>query len=189
MINLMYVSTCHRCNCADCILLSSEDSLLYSYSRINAYRALSSPCLISLSSKDPILTTFELSWALRRLSKQEHEFKSDYEVSTWLFKTNTTHTKSSREAHIVVRLQFTSLNFIDNAFRQRRADSNLPWERRKYLDRACLSLYNFTSFTIFVTSQLSNLTDQILRHFQKYLKTHCVEKTSFGRMTIFWQLW
>ena len=58
-----------------------EDSLRHSRSRINAYRALASPSLIALSSKDPILTAFELSWELRRLSFAEHEFKSEYLVS------------------------------------------------------------------------------------------------------------
>lgn len=78
-----------------------DDSLRHSRSRINAYRALASPSLIgkslhcnfddyrrgslfknktflaftALSSKDPILTAFELSWELRRLSFLEHEFK------------------------------------------------------------------------------------------------------------------
>lgn len=47
----------------------------HSRSRINAYRSLASPSLIALSSKDPILTAFELSWELRRLSFLEHEFK------------------------------------------------------------------------------------------------------------------
>ena len=41
-----------------------------------AVSALASPSLIALSSKDPILTAFELSWELRRLSFAEHEFKS-----------------------------------------------------------------------------------------------------------------
>ena len=41
-----------------------------------------SPSLIALSSKDPILTAFELSWELRRLSFAEHEFKSEYLVSS-----------------------------------------------------------------------------------------------------------
>lgn len=59
----------------------SEDSLRHSRSRINAYRALASPSLIALSSKDPILTAFELSWELRRLSFLEHEFKLEYQVS------------------------------------------------------------------------------------------------------------
>lgn len=31
-----------------------------------------------LSSKDPILTAFELSWQLRRLSFLEPEFKTEY---------------------------------------------------------------------------------------------------------------
>ena len=57
-----------------------EDSLRHSRSRINAYRALASPSLIALSSKDPILTAFELSWELRRLAFSEHEFKSEYLV-------------------------------------------------------------------------------------------------------------
>ncbi|XP_052795116.1 transient receptor potential-gamma protein-like isoform X1 [Mya arenaria] len=68
-----------RCSCKDCVTQSSEDSLRHSRSRINAYRALASPSLIALSSKDPILTSFELSWELKRLSKLENEFKVDYE--------------------------------------------------------------------------------------------------------------
>ncbi|XKL65314.1 hypothetical protein PGB90_008734 [Kerria lacca] len=72
----------NRCNCEECVNLFSKDSLLYSYSRINAYRALSSPCFIVLSSEDPILTAFELSSVLRKLSKTEHEFKSDYRELT-----------------------------------------------------------------------------------------------------------
>lgn len=47
---------------------------------------LFSPSLIALSSKDPILTAFELSWELRRLSFAEHEFKSEYLVSTYNLK-------------------------------------------------------------------------------------------------------
>ncbi|CAF0808879.1 unnamed protein product [Brachionus calyciflorus] len=68
-----------RCSCHECIRARSEDSLKYSKSRINAYRALASPSLISLSSKDPILTAFQLSWELKRLSRIENEFKTDYE--------------------------------------------------------------------------------------------------------------
>ena len=64
-----------RCGCDECVTSRQEDSLRHSRSRINAYRALASPSLIALSSKDPILTAFELSWELRRLSFLEHEFK------------------------------------------------------------------------------------------------------------------
>lgn len=49
--------------------------------RINAYRALASPSLIALSSTDPILTAFELSWELKNLAYTEHEFKAEYTVS------------------------------------------------------------------------------------------------------------
>lgn len=67
-----------RCGCDECVTSRQEDSLRHSRSRINAYRALASPSLIALSSKDPILTAFELSWELRRLSFLEHEFKVSF---------------------------------------------------------------------------------------------------------------
>lgn len=67
-----------RCGCKSCRQSRVDDHLRHSRSRINAYRALASPSLIALSSKDPILTAFELSWQLRRLSFLEPEFKTDY---------------------------------------------------------------------------------------------------------------
>lgn len=69
--------------CDECVISRMEDSLRHSRSRINAYRALASPSLIALSSKDPIQTAFELSWELRRLSLLEHEFKCEYQVRNW----------------------------------------------------------------------------------------------------------
>ena len=68
-----------RCSCQECTKFRFEDSLRYSKSRLNTYKALSSPSLISQSSKDPILTAFQLSWELKRLSRIENEFKADYE--------------------------------------------------------------------------------------------------------------
>lgn len=63
-------------------MVSSEtDSLRHSQARINAYKALSSPSLIALSSKDPLLTAFELSRELARLRKMENEFREEYEVN------------------------------------------------------------------------------------------------------------
>ncbi|KAG8312007.1 hypothetical protein J6590_031470 [Homalodisca vitripennis] len=67
-----------RCGCDECVVSSEQDSLRHSQSRINAYRALTSPSLIALSSRDPLLTAFELSWELRRLSKMETEFRAEY---------------------------------------------------------------------------------------------------------------
>ena len=68
-----------RCYCEQCLVHSKEDSLRHSRSRINAYKALSSPCYISLSSRDPIMTAFDLSRELKRLSRIENEFKQEYE--------------------------------------------------------------------------------------------------------------
>ncbi|XP_033119925.1 short transient receptor potential channel 4-like isoform X2 [Anneissia japonica] len=69
-----------KCGCDDCISSIKHDGLRHSRSRLNIYKALASPSLIALSSEDPILTAFELSGELRRLSKLENEFKEDYEV-------------------------------------------------------------------------------------------------------------
>ncbi|XP_077296878.1 transient receptor potential-gamma protein-like isoform X3 [Arctopsyche grandis] len=95
-----------RCGCDECVTSRQEDSLRHSRSRINAYRALASPSLIALSSKDPILTAFELSWELRRLSFMEHEFKIEYqelrkqcqEFATALLD----HTRSSHELEVLL---------------------------------------------------------------------------------------
>ncbi|XP_037567454.2 transient-receptor-potential-like protein [Dermacentor silvarum] len=67
-----------RCGCDECAEAVRRDCLRHSRSRINAFRALSSPSLICLSSVDPILTAFELSLELKRLSYVENEFKVEY---------------------------------------------------------------------------------------------------------------
>ncbi|XP_023238125.1 transient receptor potential-gamma protein-like [Centruroides sculpturatus] len=95
-----------RCGCDDCVQSISEDCLRHSRSRINAYRALSAPSLIALSSKDPILTAFELSWELRRLSFMEHEFKSEYQELRKKCQDFATalldHTRSSYELEVLL---------------------------------------------------------------------------------------
>lgn len=67
-----------KCGCDDCIRNSNEDSLRHSLSRVNEYRALASPSLIALSSNDPLLTAFRLSWELRNLAFAEQECKTEY---------------------------------------------------------------------------------------------------------------
>lgn len=67
-----------KCGCEECIKLSEQDSLRQAMSRLNEYRALASPSLIALSSSDPILTAFQLSWELRGLAFAEPECKSEY---------------------------------------------------------------------------------------------------------------
>ncbi|KAL3267494.1 hypothetical protein HHI36_011617 [Cryptolaemus montrouzieri] len=67
-----------KCGCEECIKLSQQDSLRQALSRFNEYKALASPSLIALSSSDPILTAFQLSWELRGLAFAEPECKSEY---------------------------------------------------------------------------------------------------------------
>ncbi|XP_073996025.1 transient receptor potential cation channel gamma isoform X2 [Rhodnius prolixus] len=95
-----------RCGCDECVTSRHEDSLRHSRSRIHAYRALASPSLIALSSKDPILTAFELSWELRRLSFMEHEFKTEYQELRKQCQDFATalldHTRSSYELEVLL---------------------------------------------------------------------------------------
>ncbi|XP_031341561.1 transient receptor potential protein [Photinus pyralis] len=67
-----------KCGCDNCVKLCQEDSLRHSQARINAYKALISPSLIALSSKDPLLTAFHLSEEMRKLSRIETEFRAQY---------------------------------------------------------------------------------------------------------------
>jgi len=67
-----------KCGCDKCITSSKTDSLRYSMCRVNEYKALASPSLIALSSADPILPAFQLSWELRKLARIEKEFKNEY---------------------------------------------------------------------------------------------------------------
>ncbi|RVE51850.1 hypothetical protein evm_003470 [Chilo suppressalis] len=95
-----------KCGCDECVKSSQEDSLRHSQARINAYRALTSPSLIALSSADPLLTAFQLSWELGRLSRMETEFRVEYkalrqqcqEFATSLLD----HTRTSRELEIML---------------------------------------------------------------------------------------
>ena len=54
------------------------DSVKYSRSRLNTYRALASPAYISLNSDDPIRTAFTLSHELGQLSEIEKEYKVSF---------------------------------------------------------------------------------------------------------------
>uniref|UniRef100_A0A1I8NT53 Transient receptor ion channel domain-containing protein n=1 Tax=Stomoxys calcitrans TaxID=35570 RepID=A0A1I8NT53_STOCA len=67
-----------KCGCDECVTSQETDSLRHSQSRINAYRALSASSLIALSSRDPVLTAFELAWELKRLQSMESEFRAEY---------------------------------------------------------------------------------------------------------------
>ncbi|XP_023238515.1 transient-receptor-potential-like protein isoform X1 [Centruroides sculpturatus] len=66
------------CGCQKCQEGMHTDSLRYSLRRIHTYRALASPAWMSLTSEDPILTAFRLSWELEHLAQRENEFKEIY---------------------------------------------------------------------------------------------------------------
>ena len=63
------------CLCQECVNKMKFDQLRSAKYRLNAYRGLASEAYISLSSKDPILTAFQLSKELRLLSRNEKYFK------------------------------------------------------------------------------------------------------------------
>ncbi|XP_056297179.1 short transient receptor potential channel 4b isoform X2 [Pseudoliparis swirei] len=95
-----------RCNCMDCGSSSDVDGLRHSRSRLNIYKALASSSLIALSSEDPFLTAFQLSWELKELSTVENEFKSEYEELSNLCKHFAKNlldqTRSSKELKIIL---------------------------------------------------------------------------------------
>ncbi|XP_044594213.1 transient receptor potential protein [Cotesia glomerata] len=104
-----------RCGCDECVTSNDQDSLRHSRSRINAYRALTSSSLIALSSRDPILTAFELSWELRRLSRMEQEFRTDYNELKELCQVFATslldHVRTSHELEIILNYNPTGDNW------------------------------------------------------------------------------
>ncbi|XP_039893534.1 short transient receptor potential channel 4b isoform X2 [Simochromis diagramma] len=95
-----------RCNCMECVSSSDVDVLRHSRSRLNIYKALASPSLIALSSEDPFLTAFQLSWELKELSTVENEFKSEYEelsrTCKQFAKDLLDQTRSSRELEVIL---------------------------------------------------------------------------------------
>lgn len=95
-----------RCDCKICCQARADDCLKHSRSRINAYRALASPCLMALSSPDPLLTAFEMSAKLENLAKMEPEYKQDYlrlRAQCQTFATKLLdHTRTSKELEILL---------------------------------------------------------------------------------------
>lgn len=72
--------------------------------------------LMKLSSKDPILTAFDLSWRLRRLSVLEPEFKSEYLELRKQCQTFATtlldHTRTSTELEVRVASGYMISNIL-----------------------------------------------------------------------------
>ncbi|WAR18167.1 TRPC7-like protein, partial [Mya arenaria] len=70
------------CLCQECVNKRKFDQLRAAKHRLNAYKGMASDAYISLSSKDPILTAFQLSRELTQLSKAEKCFKQEYKELT-----------------------------------------------------------------------------------------------------------
>lgn len=106
-----------RCNCVECMSNSDVDSLRHSRSRLNIYKALSSASLIALSSEDPFLTAFQLSWELKELSTVENEFKSEYEELSHMCKQFAKdlldQTRSSKELEIILNYRDDTNPLLD----------------------------------------------------------------------------
>lgn len=94
------------CHCGECCDARMQDCLKHSRARINAYQALASPCLIALSSPDPLLTAFELSSKLESLAKAEPEYQKVYlklRSQCQIFATKLLdHTRTSKELEILL---------------------------------------------------------------------------------------
>ncbi|XP_065212607.1 transient receptor potential protein-like [Planococcus citri] len=95
-----------RCGCDECVSSKEQDSLRHSQSRINAYKALTSPSLICLSSRDPLLTSIELYAELKRLELTEAEFRVEYNAMRHTVQTFATalldHARTSSELEIML---------------------------------------------------------------------------------------
>lgn len=68
----------YYCNCQECANKLEFDQLRLAKTRLNAYKGLASGAYISLSSKDPVLTAFELARELRQVAKVEKYYKVRY---------------------------------------------------------------------------------------------------------------
>lgn len=107
-----------RCDCTSCCRARNEDCLKHSRSRINAYRALASPCLMALSSPDPLLAAFNMSEKLENLAKMEPEYKEDYlrlRSQCQLFATRLMdHTRTSKELEILLNYSDESIHPLED---------------------------------------------------------------------------
>ncbi|CAH1779725.1 unnamed protein product [Owenia fusiformis] len=68
----------YNCCCTECTEKVELDQLRYSKMRLNNYKGLASEAYISLSSKDPILTAFQLGRELKNVANFEKYFKTEY---------------------------------------------------------------------------------------------------------------
>jgi hypothetical protein len=131
--------------------------------------------LISLSSKDPILTAFQLSWELKRLSRIENEFKSDYEklslqcqeyASALLAETRTSqeleiilnHDHENPPALFENEQEKTSLNRLKLAIKYKQKKVNFIKQLNYYLNLYLSKLTKLKITKVCISSILSTTT-------------------------------
>nr|AWJ68223.1 putative transient receptor potential channel 4 [Hirudo verbana] len=67
-----------KCSCESCFKQTTKDELKFARSRLNAYRGMASESYISLSSEDPILTSFKLRKELQQVAVDEKYYAAEY---------------------------------------------------------------------------------------------------------------
>lgn len=68
----------YNCICLECSEKQKTDELKFAKGRLNAYKGLASEAYISLSSEDPILTSFELRNELHDVATAEKYYTVSY---------------------------------------------------------------------------------------------------------------
>ncbi|XP_064611626.1 short transient receptor potential channel 3-like [Liolophura sinensis] len=66
------------CLCTLCTTQKASDMMQYTKLRLDTFKALASPAYISITEKDPIVGSFQLSYKFRKLSDIEIEYKQTY---------------------------------------------------------------------------------------------------------------
>lgn len=74
-----------NCGCENCVAQIQYDRLRSAKSRLNSYRGLASEAYISLSSKDPILTAFQLSDEIQELIDSQKFFRVSNFIIPFIF--------------------------------------------------------------------------------------------------------
>ena len=65
----------YSCPCTECSNHKEIDQVVFSRSRLNAFRGLASTAYMSLSTDEPFLNAFKLSNQLRKLKEREEHYK------------------------------------------------------------------------------------------------------------------
>jgi transient receptor potential cation channel subfamily C len=133
-----------KCKCEQCFDERANDFLRHSRSRFNAYQALSSPTLIGLTTKDPLLTAFQLSLQLKRLSDLETEFRVEYmqlreKVQNFAVSL-LDHVRTFNELMIILNYDPKYQNKSQNAMKFERLKLAIDYKQKKFVAHPIVQL-------------------------------------------------